>query len=289
MSISQPRFATVQCLSPSGLHHMAYTEWGDPANPRVLLCVHGLTRCGRDFDVLAQALSDVYRVVCPDVVGRGASDWLKNPAGYAVPQYVSDLVTLIARLEVAQVDWFGTSMGGLIGMGLAGLPDTPIRKMLLNDVGPRINAPALARIGDYLGQAPRFPTVDACIDYLRMTSLPFGPHTAAEWRALSLPLIRQENDYFVLRYDPAIAVPFAAVTPQLAMAGEMTLWAALEAFEGPVLVVRGEQSDLLSRETVAEMKARGRQLSSVEIPGVGHAPTFVHDDQIRVAREFFVK
>lgn len=282
-----PRFSSVQCLSPSGLHRMTYTEWGDADNPRVLLCVHGLTRCGRDFDVLAQALASDYRVICPDVVGRGQSDWLRNPAGYLVPQYVSDMVTLIARLDVPQVDWFGTSMGGLIGMGLAGLPDTPIRRLLLNDVGPHIDPQSLVRIAQYLGAPQRFATQDEAVAYLWAISSSFGPHTPQEWRALSLPLLRQDGDGYVLRYDPAIAVAFAGVTPDAAIAGEAVLWASLAAFPGKTLVVRGEHSDLLSRETVAAMVARGQHVRSVEIPGVGHAPTFVHADQVGIARQFF--
>lgn len=290
MTTSQPKQARVQCASPSGLHRMAYTEWGDPDNPRVLVCVHGLTRCGRDFDVFAQAMSDRYRVLCPDVVGRGESDWLRNPAGYAVPQYVADMVTLIARSGAEQVDWFGTSMGGLIGMGLAGLSGTPIRKMLLNDVGPRLEPLALGRIAAYLGQPAHFASLQEGLDYLWSISSSFGPHTSDEWRALNLPLFRRDDDGggYTLRYDPAIAVPFAAITPQMAAAGEMTLWAALEAFDGPVLVVRGAQSDLLSRDTVVQMQACGRHVRSVEIEGVGHAPTFIHADQIALARDFFI-
>lgn len=266
---------------------MAYAEWGERDNPRVLVCVHGLTRSGRDFDVLAQAFANDYRVVCPDVVGRGQSDWLRNPAGYLVPQYVADMVTLIARLGVASVDWFGTSMGGLIGMGLAGLPDTPVRNMLLNDVGPHIVPESLVRIGQYLGKPMRWATLDEAIAYLWSISSSFGPHTPDEWRALSLPLLRQDGDGYVLRYDPAIANAFGAVTPEAAAAGEALLWASLSAFEGRTLVVRGEQSDLLSRDTVAAMVARGKHVSSIEIPGVGHAPTFVHADQIDIARQFF--
>ncbi|GAB3627957.1 alpha/beta hydrolase [Pandoraea terrae] len=287
MPTTSPRLSSVQCLSPSGLHRVAYAEWGDPANPRVLVCVHGLTRSGRDFDILAQAFADEYRVVCPDIVGRGQSDWLRNPAGYAIPQYVADMVSLLARLDVETVDWFGTSMGGLIGLGLAGLPDSPIRKLLLNDVGPRLDAAALGRIAEYLGQPAAFATDAEALDYLWSISSSFGPHTPEEWRALNMPLLRRDGDAWTLRYDPAIAVPFTAVTAETAAAGEAMLWSALEAFPGEIMVVRGEHSDLLSSETAAEMVQRGQHVRSVEIQGVGHAPTFVRPGQIRVAREFF--
>lgn len=284
----QPRERSVQCASPAGLHRMAYTEWGDPGNPNVLLCVHGLTRSGRDFDVLAQAFSRDYRVVCPDVVGRGRSGRLADPRFYTVPQYVADMVTLIARLNVEKVDWMGTSMGGLIGMGLAGMPDTPIARMLINDVGPRLGAEAIQRIGDYLGRPVRFDTQQQAIDYLWQISQSFGPHTAEQWRDLSLPLLREQDGAWTLRYDPRIAEPFKAATPEQAALGETLLWHAIEAFEGPLLVVRGAQSDLLSRETADEIASRARHASVVEVPGVGHAPTFVDPAQIQLARTFFI-
>jgi pimeloyl-ACP methyl ester carboxylesterase len=282
-----PRLAHVNCISPSGLHRMAYAEWGDPANARVLVCAHGLTRTGRDFDVLARKLAGRYRVVCPDVVGRGRSDWLDNPSQYALAQYVSDMVTLIARLNVDTVDWFGTSMGGMIGMVLAGLPNSPVRKLLLNDIGPRLDAAALQRIGDYAGKPVRFATEQQAYDYIASISLGFGPHTPDEWQALNRPLLRQRNGGWELHYDPRIAVPFNASTAELADAGQALLWRAFVAFPGPTLVVRGAQSDLLSSETVAQMVERGKQVTSVEIAGVGHAPTFVHDDQIGIAEAFF--
>ena len=284
----QPRARSVQCASPAGLHRMVYTEWGEPGNPNVLLCVHGLTRSGRDFDVLAEAFARDYRVVCPDVVGRGRSGRLADPRFYAVPQYVSDMITLIARLNVEKLDWFGTSMGGLIGMALAGLPDTPIRKMLVNDVGPRIEASALQRIGEYLGRPIQFDSQQQAVDYLWQISQSFGPHTPEQWRALSEPLLREQDGVWTLRYDPRIGEAFRSITPEQAAAGETMLWHGLAAFDGPLLVVRGERSDLLSRETAAEMVERARHASSVEIPGVGHAPTFVDPAQVQVARTFFL-
>lgn len=284
----EPRQRFVQCASPGGLHRMAYTEWGDPANPRVLLCVHGLTRSGRDFDRLAAAFADTYRVVCPDVVGRGLSSWLNVPNYYTVPQYVSDMVTLIARLDVEKVDWFGTSMGGLIGMGLAGLPDTPIQKLLLNDVGPHLEPGAVGRIGDYLGKPVRFETLQQGIDYAALLAQSFGPLTSGEWREINTPLLHERDGAWYFRYDPRIAQPFTATTDEMAAAGEAALWGALTAFQGPVLVVRGEQSDLLSRETTAKMVAQGRAVSSVEIAGVGHAPAFMNAEQIGIAHRFFL-
>jgi len=288
---ASPRLGFVQCISPAGLHRMAYHEWGDPANPRVLVCAHGLTRTGRDFDTVASALCGDYRVVCPDVAGRGRSEWLADANGYVVPQYVSDMVTLIARLNVEKVDWFGTSMGGLIGMGLAGLPKSPVRKLLLNDVGPKLAPSAVERIGAYLGLPVRFKTFEEGLAYLQTISASFGRHTPEQWRELNAAILKpvQGTDglEWGLHYDPQLAVPFRKSTPEAIAAGEAALWRSFEAIEGPVLVVRGAQSDLLLRETVAEMVARGKHVSSVEVPDVGHAPTFVDPAQIAIARQFF--
>jgi len=287
-STPTPRQRHVQCISPSGLHSVAYTEWGDPANPRVLVCVHGLTRSGRDFDEVAKVLGREYRVVCPDVVGRGLSDWLADPRGYAVPQYVSDMITLIARLNVETVDWFGTSMGGLIGLGLAGLPNSPIRKLLLNDVGPHIEPIALERIASYLGKPASFATLQEGVDNAAELASTFGPLIADEWRAINTPLLKEREGRWGYRYDPNIAVPFSAANPEASSLGEAMLWRALAAIQHPVLVVRGEQSDLLSRETVQKMVAGGQAVSSVEIAGVGHAPAFLAPSQIEIARRFFL-
>ncbi|WP_028229337.1 alpha/beta fold hydrolase [Paraburkholderia ferrariae] len=282
-----PRQNHVQCLSPSGLHRLAYTEWGDPANPRVLVCVHGLTRSGRDFDRLAAALCGTYRVVCPDVVGRGLSSWLVDPRGYGVAQYVADMVTLIARTGAQTVDWFGTSMGGLIGMALGGLPDTPIRRMLLNDIGPHIEPEALARIGEYVGRDQPFESLQAGIDHAALLAASFGPLTPGEWREINTPLLHEVDGAWRFRYDPRIGEPFKSVTPEQNEQGEQFLWRSLAAFKGPLLVVRGAQSDLLSRETAAKMVETGHDVSSVEIAGTGHAPAFLAADQIELARRFF--
>lgn len=290
--MTQPQLRFVNCLDATGLHRMAYWEWAGPsAEAPVLVCVHGLSRQGRDFDALAGALSDRYRVICPDVVGRGHSDWLRQPAGYQVPAYVSDMVALLARLDVAQVDWVGTSMGGLIGLGLAALPRpdgvaSPIRRLVLNDVGPAIRFEALQRIGTYLGKAPRFASVAEGAAYLRTISEGFGPHSDDEWLALSAPLFRQDGAEWRLHYDPAIALPFAAVTPELVAAGEAALWAAYEQLRCPTLLIRGAESDLLTAETARAMTTRGPHARLVELPGVGHAPTLIHDDQVSIVREF---
>jgi pimeloyl-ACP methyl ester carboxylesterase len=291
--MSEARIKSVQCISAAGLHRMAYKEWGDPANPRVLLCVHGVTRVADDFDHLAAALCDHYRVVCPDIAGRGRSDRLAQPGLYNVQQYVADLVTLIARVtannDQGTVDWFGTSMGGLVGMLLAALEGSPIRKLVLNDIGPVLDPDALARIGEYIGQDLRFPSFEHGAAFVREVSASFGPHSDEQWDKLARDVLRQAPDgSWIRHYDLALAEPFRAITPEVAKAGEAGLWAAFDAIRCPTLLVRGELSDLLSVETAQQMAARGPHPRVVEIPGVGHAPTFMQPDQIAVAREFLI-
>ena len=235
----------VQCASTSGLHQMAYHEWGDPHNQNVLICVHGLTRRGSDFNVLAKAMSDRYRVICPDVVGRGDSDWLENPMLYGLPQYVADMVTLIARLGVDKVDWFGTSMGGLIGIFLASQEHSPIRRMILNDVGPKIEATALKRLGDYVGKPFRFASKKEGLIYLNRICAPFGDFTPEQWKNYNGPHLIKDGDEWVVHYDPDISKPFAALNVATAAMGEMMTWKAYEAIQADMLVVRGAESDLL--------------------------------------------
>lgn len=284
------REAKVQCLSAAGLHDMAYVEWGDPANPRVLLCVHGLTRCGRDFDDLARALCDTYRVICPDVVGRGRSDRLKNPQLYGIPQYCADMVTLLdslkAKTVLESVYWVGTSMGGLIGMALAAQENTPISRLVLNDVGPVIAAASIARIGEYLGKAPRFESMAKAEAFVRYVSAPFGPLTDAQWQQLTVHTVRAAADgQFEFIYDPAIAVPFqdaAAATG----GKDMELWPIYDAIQCPTLLLRGAQSDLLRAETARLMTQRGPCAQLIEFAGIGHAPVLMDATQISPIRKF---
>jgi pimeloyl-ACP methyl ester carboxylesterase len=284
----EPRLHSVQCVSPAGLHSMAYTEWGAADNPRVLVCVHGLTRLGRDFDRLARAMSSEYRVVCPDVVGRGRSGRLRDPTHYVVPQYVADMVTLIARLNVEQVDWVGTSMGGLIGIGLAGQVDAPIRKLVINDVGPRLDAAAISRIGDYVGTTISFSDVEQAIDYISTIAAPFGLTRREDWRELVEPGLKREGERWTLHYDPQIAVPFKATTPESSRRDEAALWSLYDNIRCPTLVMRGANSDLLSRETMHQMARCGPKAQTMEIPGVGHAPTLMLDNEIAVVRDFLL-
>jgi len=276
------REGSVLCLDPKGWHRMRYAEWGDPHNPRVLVCAHGLTRNGRDFDYLARAMSDAYRVVCPDVVGRGRSDWLKDPADYTYAVYNNDMATLIASLHAETLDWVGTSMGGIIGMILASLPGSPIRKLVMNDVGSVIPKASLDRIGQYVGREPSFDTFDQLMAAMRSVS-PFGELTDEQWRHLTVNVAKQdERGKWTFRYDPGIAQNFHAT-----VTGDIDLRAFWNAVHGPALVIRGEQSDLLLDSTLREMSQRAHTQAYV-VPNCGHAPMLMDDAQVGVIRRFLL-
>ena len=276
----------VECSSGDEKHRMAYHAWGNPGN-KVLLCVHGLTRRGSDFKTLAQAMCKDHYVVCPDVVGRGESDRLINPMSYAVPQYVADIATLVKKLGVTQVDWLGTSMGGLIGMVYAAMPNSPIRRMIINDVGPKIEPEAIKRLGSYVGQPFTFSDRSEALQRLNEICATFGEHTPEEWEIYNGPMLIQKDGKWIMHYDPDISVPFASVNPIMAKAGEMAMWHAFKQIHIPMLIVRGGNSDLLSAATVAQMCKVNPYARSIEIPNVGHAPAFVKPEQIALAKEFF--
>ncbi|MDX1606855.1 MAG: alpha/beta hydrolase [Candidatus Competibacterales bacterium] len=270
-------------LNAHGFHRIRYTEWGDRANPRVLICVHGLTRNGRDFDALAETLEPDYRVLCPDVVGRGASDWLTDKSAYHYPQYLADMAVLIARSGARQLDWIGTSMGGLLGMLLAAQPQTPIRRLVINDVGPFIPRAALERIAAYVGQPVSFDSLEALEAELRSVAAPFGPLTDAQWRHLAAHGARRREDgRYVFNYDPGIAQAFGDALE------DIDLWAVWERIECPVLVLRGAESDLLRHEDALAMTRRGPSAELVEFPGIGHAPVLMTSEQIEPIRRWLL-
>lgn len=266
------------CLNPKGFHTIAYTDWGVPGRP-ALVCVHGMTRNGRDFDALAAALEDHRRVVCPDVAGRGKSDWLPDYRTYGYPQYMADMTALIARLDVDAVDWVGTSMGGLVGMMLAAQPNTPIRRLVINDIGPFIPKVFLLRLRDYVGKDPRFPDRNALEAYLRQVHAPFGPLDGGQWRHLAEHGARPlAEGGFGLAYDPAIATAaFTGDEPE-----DVEMWDIWDRVACPVLVLRGARSDLLLPETVERMGRRGPGCDVEEIEGCGHAPALMDQSQISI-------
>ncbi len=281
---------------------MAYWSWGNPAHAHVVVCVHGISRQGRDFDTLARALvgpdGQRCRVVSVDIAGRGHSDWHTNPSLYAVPSYAVDMLALLAHLRAQEgaqtIDWVGTSMGGLIGIAvapqLAMVAGAALRKLVLNDVGPVVQWSALQRISSYIGADPHFASEQEGADAMWKLSTSFGPHTPAQWLALSKPMLRPVTDgsggLFKLHYDPAISMPVKATTPELAAQGEAILWHLYDAITCDTLLVRGADSDLISPATAQAMQARGPKAHLVEFTGVGHAPTLVAADQVAAVTSF---
>jgi pimeloyl-ACP methyl ester carboxylesterase len=299
-SMTVPTLNYVSCPDASGSHRMAYWLWGAADAPHLVVCVHGLSRQGRDFDVLAQELiarsPRPLRIACPDVVGRGRSDWLTDPAGYGIPTYGADMLQLLNQLHacapIALFDWVGTSMGGLIGMGLAASPKllpVPVRRLVLNDVGPVIQWSALQRIGSYLGNTGRFESVQQAADAMWQISQGFGPHTPQQWLELSQAMVRpRDAGGFTLHYDPAIAVPFRALDEKKAAAGQAALWHLYDGIRARTLLLRGAESDLLTRETADQMTRRGPRPRLVEFEGVGHAPTLIAPDQVEAVASFLL-
>ena len=273
-----------RALGPHGFHRVHYTEWGDPRNPKALICVHGMTRTGRDFDFLAAALEHEYRVICPDVVGRGESDWLDHKADYTYPLYVNDMAILMARLDAERIDWVGTSMGGLIGMFLASYAGTPIHKLLVNDVGPLIPAAGLKRIAKYVGQHLTWDTFDAMDRALRIYAPTFGKLTDAQWRHMLIHSSRQLDDgRYAMGYDPGIAEVFKALEMK-----DIDLWPVWDAIRCPTLLLRGAYSDVLNHADAIAMTERGPRAKLIEFPGMGHAPALMADDQIAVVRDWLL-
>lgn len=296
--MAEPVLNFVPCPDAGAGHRMAYWQWGDPQARRTVVCVHGLARQGRDFDVLAQNLvarsSTPLRVVCPDVAGRGHSEWLADPQGYQIPSYAGDMLALLNQLQPETLDWVGTSMGGLIGIGVAAFSHSmgmPVRRLVLNDVGPVVQWESLVRIGTYLGRPVQFDTLEDAADALWAISSTFGPHTREQWLALTRHMVRPMPDGrpgLTMHYDPAIAIPFRAVTREICEQGEAEIWKLYDSLQSQTLLLRGAESDLLSSYTALDMTQRGPRARLVEFAGVGHAPTLVADDQVQAVCDFLL-
>lgn len=299
-------------LGPDGFHRLAYTEWGDARNAHVVVCVHGLSRNSRDFDRLAAVLEADCRVVCMDVVGRGDSDWLTDKSGYSFSTYLGDAAALIARVTTpiaaglledlrcrlrggqrkARLDWIGTSMGGLIGMLLAAKAGSPIRRLVMNDVGPFVPWHALIRLKGHIGGETRLPGFADVEAHVRQACRNFGDLDDAFWRHLADHAAERLDDgSYRLRYDPAISRGLPVhLDPELPIGPEflhgIDLWAAWEAIRCPVLVLRGAESEVLPRAVVEEMQRRKPDLQVAEFAGVGHVPALASPHQIEVVRDF---
>lgn len=300
-----PQLEWVTCPHPEGQHRMAYWRWGDAHARRLVVCVHGLTRQGRDFDRLAQALvtrsPEPLQVICPDVAGRGRSEWLSHFAHYQIPQYAGDMLAMLGQIQLQlgtdkplkTLDWVGTSMGGLIGMVLAGQPGLPlpipIRRLVLNDVGPAITWSSVQRMQGYVGQYGQFRDLEEAAAALWTLSQGFGPVLPEVWREMSAHMTRPGIDgALTLHYDPAIGMPLRALTPEAATAGEASLWALYDQIQAKTLLIRGGQSDLLTAENALAMTQRGPRAHLVTWPDCGHAPTLTADDQMAVVSQFLL-
>ena len=283
----------VQCSSTAGLHQVAYWEWPPrrvSEASQTILCAHGLTRNGRDFDALADALSETHRVICIDFAGRGDSDWLKDPMLYGVPQYVADAVTLIARLDLnrsnaankaSPLTWIGTSMGGLVGMVLAAMPSTPISALVLNDIGPELATEGVKRIGTYVGVTPDMFSYRQAADFVIGNSASFGSHTPEQWELFTRHYVVEKGDRWVFNYDPAISVPF-----KTSLNKAVNLWPFYDAIKVPTHVLRGAQSDLFSEAIASQMTRRGPKASLSTLASIGHAPSLLVPDQIQIIEQF---
>ena len=301
-------------LGPDGFHRVAYTDWGETSNPHVVLCVHGLARNSRDFDYLAEVLARDCRVVCMDVVGRGDSDRLEDKSCYRFSTYLSDAAALVARIatpirssfltglqarlsgrsQATKLDWVGTSMGGLIGMLLAAKRGSPIRRLVLNDVGPFVPWNALVRLKGHVGNTGALASADEVEQYVREACASFGPLTDEHWRHLAQHSARQEEDgTFVLRYDPAISQGLPPhLDPELPHGtGSPARHRPLERVGCGAMPGAGAARCRIER---AAPRDRGRNAGAQEeragggIRRVGHVPALVDDEQISVVRNFLL-
>lgn len=275
----------VYSLGPHGYHRIAYTEWGDPDNDRVVVCLHSIVRNGRDFDYLARALEKDYRVICPDLAGRGQSDWLINGEDYALPVYMRDMAAMIARLNVPYVDWVGTSLGGNVGMALAAQPNTPIRKLVLNDIGPMRPGNVRGGLIERHGKAYDVSNREKTDAYVRRVFAGFGDNLPDEvWAHMAEHSVRKGvKGKDELHFDPKI-IAEVAKSPE----GDIENWEMWDRIDMPVLILRGEKSATLTPETAQRMLTDGPDAELVEIPDCAHAPSLMVDDQIKLVRDWLL-
>ena len=278
-----PRQNSILGLHVGGFHNINYYDWGDEENPNVVICVHGLTRHSRDFDPLAQELAKDFRVICPDIVGRGESDWLDDSKQYNFVQYSADMNALIARLGKTQVHWIGSSMGGFIGMTLASCSGSPLASLIINDAGPKVLHSELSRIGNYIGQKVEFSSFEEASGYFEKVYGEFGPLSTKQWKSLKLNSLREtEHGTFRLHYDPAIGDAFRCSFSFM----HFNLWKYWDPIVCPTMVVRGETSKFLTRATAEEMTKRGPKAELIEIAGAGHTPMLSSKPEISAIRSF---
>jgi pimeloyl-ACP methyl ester carboxylesterase len=273
------------CTSP---HRLVCFEWGDERAPKTIICAHGLTRNARDFDFLAAALAaGGYRVLAPDMPGRGKSEWLKNPAAYSYATYVSDMQFMLASLKLTRVHWLGTSMGGIIGMMLANAMPGMLQSLTLNDIGTLVSSAGLSRILSYAGVKMQFENRAEAEATLRKICQPFAISSELHWQHLfTHSLVDMPDGTVRFAYDPAIV----GTLPRQDDIKDIDLWGLWEAVKKlPVLLIRGAQSDILTRETAQAMQAQHPALTLYEVPNAGHAPALMSDIEIARIRQWLDK
>lgn len=283
MSVRQTKYAS---QGPHGPHNIFYKEWGDENNANVLFCSHGLTRNSGDFDYFCSKMEDTYRIACPDMPGRGQSDWLAKE-NYQFPLYISAASSLITRLGVAKLDWLGTSMGGVLGMFMAAQPNTPIRKLVLNDVGPFASRESQLNIAKYAGNDERFDTFEEVIAYFKNIYASWGNVSDDHWNNVARQSsCKRDNGTYSLAYDPAIIAP---LKENLDAITDINMWPIFEAIQIPILLIHGVESTVLTTELAQEMKLRNKNLELFDCPGTGHAPSLMEDYQVKVIRDWLLK
>jgi pimeloyl-ACP methyl ester carboxylesterase len=272
-----------------GFHRIHYLEWGTPpkgTRKETLVCVHGITRNAHDFDYFAEHMCDKYRVICPDVVGRGESDHLPDHQGYDYLQYNADMNALLARLNETQVDWLGSSMGGIIGMVLASVAQSPIRRLIINDIGPEISREPLTRIGDYIGKSGEFDTPEDVEKYFREIYSEFGPMSDDDWKHMvHFSTRRTKTGKYRLKMDPSVGDAFRDSISLF----DVDLWETWEKITCPVLILRGKNSSFLSEEIAHKMLTCGPEATLVEFDDVGHTPTLRNEEQVAVIRNWMAE
>lgn len=283
----------VICGSDEGYHRVAYTEWGKPnSDNSAVVCVHGLTRNSRDFDALAMYLSSQnHHVFCPDVVGRGDSSWLKNSNQYNFKSYIMDMDILIGRTAATQIDWIGTSMGGLIGIMMAALPNTPIRRLILNDIGPQVPIHALWQLAKYVGKDPDFSSKEQAKEYFKTIYAEFGNLTEEQWTLFTEhSIFERAPGIYASKFDPSIhdfkfklqTVKELLYSPHKALEGilfDIDLWPLWRKIKCPVLIIRGRQSKLLLPEHIKKMQRIHPKVDVYVVEDAGHAPALLETAQ----------
>ena len=275
--VPAPRTGSVLCLNSKAYHRIVYQDWGNIDSKETVFCLHGLTRNSHDFDAIAHRMARKRRVICPDAAGRGKSDWLPNHEDYQIPQYNNDFNTLVAHIGCEQFDILGTSLGGMMGMILAAMPNTPIRRLIINDVAPEVPHSAMARLGSYLHLAPFFKNLDEVEAHLRKTLAPFNPMTDEDWQHLALTSSYEADGGYRLAFDPDISNTYGRRYWYLMY---FNLWKYWVRIKCPVLILRGKKSDFLTDHLCERMLRKLPHANLIEFENTGHTPTLNAQEQI---------